>query len=510
MRIAAIEQRPTITGSGRGVNLIPVLVLWGALAIISAGILWQMSGIGESIRNFYLLPWAFLTGLVVLAPSFYLYWVGKFDPFHPLVFAAWSYIFPAFVFGAVIIAFDWVDWFFMSFIDDPRYNLPLTLLYISIGFAGLAIGYFLPIGRLGAEKISKILPKWNWRPDQVWIPGIILVVIGFGINIYSLIQGLLGFQRNIDIGAFDGVLSFLVIVLTAGTVLLWLGIFTAEHKSGLYYLALFVLLATIPLKMALLGNRSSLVASLIPIAFAFVYSGRRIRWQSATVFGVLGMFALFFGIAYGTTFRNIKGSEARISAGDYAGQVVATVDHLLDEDPTTVFADSAQALAYRVENLSSVANVVSNYEKLAPYEASYGLEDNILNDFYTTFIPRFLWADKPSTSDPRAYSDLYFNFNENSFAISPFGDLLRNFGPVGIPLGMLILGVYLRLIYSTFVDTASPALWKMVFFFSMLTVISYEGFYATMFPFIVRTFFILVIIMWLVNFVISGVRNNNK
>ncbi|CAN5706063.1 hypothetical protein BH24ACI3_BH24ACI3_06100 [soil metagenome] len=507
MRSAAIEYRPAVTAGGRGVSLGPILALWCVLAILGLGILWYNSGIGDSIRSFYILPWAFLTGLVVLAPSFYLYRIGKFDPFHPLVFAAWSYIFPAFVFGSVIIAFDWVDWFFMSFIDDPRYNLPLTLFYISIGFMGLTAGYFLPIGRWGAESITKFVPKWNWRPDQIWIPGIILVLLGFAINILGLIQGLLGFQRNIDIGAFDGLLSFLFIILTAGTVLLWLGIFAAKEKTGMYYVVLLVLLATIPLKMALLGNRSSLILSLIPIAFAFNYSGRKIRLQTASVFGLLAVIALFFGVAYGTTFRNIKGSEARMNAGDYFGQVVATVDYLLDEDPTVVFGDSAQALAYLIENLSSVAIVVSNYEKLAPYEASYGLENNITNDLYTTFIPRFVWADKPQTSDARAYSDLYFNFSENSFAISPFADLLRNFGPIGVPLGMALLGIYLRLMYSTLIDTPTPALWKMVFYFSMLTVISYEAFYATLFPFVVRTIFVLGISMLLVNVVVSMGRS---
>ena len=76
------------------------------------------------------------------------------------------------------------------------------------------------------------------------------------------------------------------------------------------------------------------------------------------------------------------------------------------------------------------------------------LKNNIINDLLTSLIPRFVWADKPNTSDPRAYSDLYFDYGENSFAITPFGDLLRNFGVIGIPLGMLIIGIYLRIIYS--------------------------------------------------------------
>jgi hypothetical protein len=258
--------------------------------------------------------------------------------------------------------------------------------------------------------------------------------------------------------------------------------------------------------MALLGSRSSLILSLVPVAFAYVYSGRKIRWRTTAAFGVLGVIALFIGVAYGTSFRNIKGSEARVNAGDYFGQVVATVDYLLEEDPAVIAGNTAHALAHRVENLSSVAIVVSNYEKLAPYEASYGLENNILNDLSTSFIPRFVWADKPPTSDPRAYSDLYFDFGDNSFAISPFGDLLRNFGPVGIPIGMMFLGIYLRIIYSGLIETPTPAVWKKVAYFLLLTVVSYEAFYATLFPSIIRTVFILVFALLSVHFLVPKVR----
>ena len=143
-----------------------------------------------------------------------------------------------------------------------------------------------------------------------------------------------------------------------------------------------------------------------------------------------------------------------MEAGDYAGQISATIDYITNEDPVILVQNSAQALADRIENLSSVAVVVANYERLAPYEASYGLENNIVNDTLTSFVPRFLWNEKPPTSDARTYSALYFSFGDNSFAISPFADLCRNFGPIGVPLGMLVLGIYLRLIYALLIETA--------------------------------------------------------
>jgi oligosaccharide repeat unit polymerase len=159
-----------------------------------------------------------------------------------------------------------------------------------------------------------------------------------------------------------------------------------------------------------------------------------------------------------------------------------------------------KALAERVENLSSLAVVVSNYEKLAPYEAAYGLENNIMNDLLYGFIPRFLYPDKPEASNPRVYSDLYFNYGENSFTVTPFGDLLRNFGPLGIPLGMFVLGIYFRIVYSSLVETRYPTMWKKMIYYPLLTVVSYESFYATIFPSVIRVIFVTFLAVLLVQF----------
>jgi hypothetical protein len=488
----------------RGNFLIPILILWGLVAVLGFVYLWFENGLGSSIRSFYVLPWALLAGIVVLSPTAYFLYKRQFDPFHPLVFAAWTYVFPAFVFGGVIISFDWVKPYFMTFIEDPEYNLPLTLVYVAAGFLGLIVGYALPFGKYIADKLEPRLPKWQWAPENVWIAGILLLLAGIGFNVLGFIQGIMGFQRVTEIGIFDGLLFFLVTLLSEGSMLLWLAIFGVKKKTGIYYIVLTVLILFLPLRMAFLGSRSSLLISMFPIAMAFQYSGRKLKWQTSAIFGVLLVLAVCIGVIYGTTFRNLKGSEARMNAGDYFGQVTATLDYIADEDPIVLVQNNAQSLADRVENLSSLAVVVANYEKLAPYEASYGLENNIMNDALTSFVPRFVWQDKPPTSDARAYSDLYFNYGENSFAISPFGDLLRNFGPIGVPLGMLLLGIYLRLIYALLVDTPNPAMWKKVAYFPLLTLVSYEAFYATIFPSIIRTVFVLAISLIIVNLIVRS------
>ena len=492
----------------RKMNLLfPIVVLWGAIAVLLGGWLLFVEDFQNLYRDYYLLPWAFVAGIVILAPSAYLFYKKKFDLFHPLVYAAWSYIFPAFVIGAIFLSLGWSNPYFLLFIEDPEYNLPLSLIYISVGFLGMTVGYFLPIGRVIAEKIDKGLPKWEWNISRVWLPGISLLLAGIGINILGFVQGVLGFQRATEVNIFDGLLIFLVVLFGEGTILLWLAIFQTKNKTGIYYIVLAFLLLLIPLRMAFLGSRGSLLLGVIPIMMAFQYSGRKLKRLHAVGFGFALIAALFIGIIYGTTFRNIKGSESRTNAGDYVGQVFATIDYLSTHDLNQILYQNGLALAERVDNLSSLGVVVANYEKLAQYEAGYGLENNIINDLYTSFIPRFVWADKPQTSDPRAYSDLYFNFGENSFAITPFGDLLRNFGPIGVPLGMLILGIYLRVIYSSLIDTPNPAIWKKVAYFPLISLVSYEAFYATIFPSIVRTVFILAISLIFVNLMLKRKGN---
>lgn len=486
--------------------LVPIIFLWGTIAILLGGWLLFVEDFQNLYREYYLLPWAFVTGIIILSPSAYLLYKKKFDLFHPLVFAAWSYLFPAFVIGSVFLSLGWSNPYYLLYIEDPEYNLPLSLIFISVGVIGMTVGYFLPIGRIIAEKLDRGFPRWDWNIEKVWLPGILLVIAGIGINILGFFQGLLGFQRATEVNIFDGLLFFLVILFNEGTILLWLAIFQAKKKTGIYYIVLAFLILLVPIRMVFLGSRGSLLIAIIPIMMAFQYSGRKVKRLHAVGFGFALIAALFIGIIYGTTFRNIKGSESRANAGDYIGQIFTTVDYLATNDVSIVLYQNGLALAERVDTLSSLGVVVANYEKLAPYESGYGLENNIINDLYTSFIPRFLWVDKPPTSDPRAYSSLYFNYGDNSFAITPFGDLLRNFGPFGVPLGMLIIGIYLRVIYSSLIDTAQPAIWKKVAYFPLLSLVSFEAFYATLFPSLVRTLFILAISLFLTNLLLRNKR----
>jgi hypothetical protein len=270
-----------------------------------------------------------------------------------------------------------------------------------------------------------------------------------------------------------------------------------------------ILIGTSLTKSAFQGNRGSLVQLLIMITFAFVFSGRKLTTRHYIIGSVLVVFALVGGMIYGTTFRSVKQTQEQIGMEEYAGMVGTAFDKLADQDIGTTLVDGMGALAERLDSVSAVAVVVSNYEALAPYEEVWGINDNIYVDTVTFFVPRVIWPDKPVSIEPRKYADLYFNFSENSFTMTPMADLLRNFGPIGVPLGMILLGFLIRLIYAALVEDQDFSYWRSTLFYMLLTSISYEGTYGLILPLLVKiglTAILGIIIVRLAYGVVSTIK----
>lgn len=468
--------------------LIAVLLLGGVFLLLSLD-----DEFLKVFKQFYLLPWIFLVAAVITSPSFYLIYKKQFNPFHPLVFPAWSYFFPAFVVGGLILATGLSQPFFLSFVEDERYNLPLTLVYVAVGYGGLIIGFGLPTGRKIGEKLKVRLPVWNWGSGQIIIPGFLLMAIGLFNVLIGFIYGILGYQKQDSIGAYDGLLSILTLFWIEASFLLWLSIFRARELNFTHHISIAVLLFVSLTNSAFQGNRGGLLGLSILIGFAFVYSGREVKFKQKAIGGVILTAAVLAGMIYGTTFRVVKQNESKVEIETYVEYILNTFDKVAEQDLVETLEVGVMSLAERLESVSSLAVTVANYEKLQPYEESYGLDNNIWNDTVTFIIPRFIWQDKPVASDPRKYGDLYFNYSENSFTITPIGDLLRNFGPLGVPLGMIILGFIIRISYAALIEKQPFSIWRITFFYMLLTSISYEGFYSTIFPYMFKVGVISVI-----------------
>lgn len=450
------------------------------IGVPASAILWLASdeSFWRGSANMYMLPWIIATGLVILSPTAYLLYYQKFDVFHPLVHAAWAYWFPAFIVGGLVIASGFLYPSQMLLIADPEIDFKWTYIYITLGFLGMIAGFSLPFGKRWGATVSRKLPAWDWQPRQVLLPAVVFLGVGLFFYVSAFLSGVVGFS-TIDVADAFATLNYMLSLLSleAGF-LVAMYVFKAKKITPQHLLAFSVIGIIIVSRLSLGGNRGTLLMIVFMVAMAFVYSGRKLKVMHGAIFGTIGVLAILGGMIYGTTFRNVKGVEERTGLDQQLQTVEQTVDMITTQDTGKVLNDAFYNLSERIDGVSSVAVVVSNYERLKPFEAAHGIENNIFVELWTMFIPRFVWANKPLIYDARAYSDLYFNFNGNSYAMTPISDLLRNFGPFGVPLGMLVIGFFLRFVYAVLIEDQTVTIGRATAYYMFVTSLNYEGYYT--------------------------------
>ncbi len=504
-----IRTQPNILQNRDTAFIFPLAIIAVVLLVGVWSLIYLTDDTANPFSDMYLMPWVLLLGIVIAAPNLYLIYKGKFHLFHPLVFAAWSYFIPGFFIGGLLLASNLSEPYYLAFVDDERYNLPLTLFYIALGYGSLSIGFFLPFTRRAGDYVSRKLPNWNWSAEKLLIPGLVLLTIGLANTIIAFGLGILGYQKGDEFGQYDGLIFLLTLLWIQGSFILWMSIFKTKRLNFPHYLIIGLLLATSLAKAVFQGNRGSLTTIFFMVACAFVFSVERIKLKHVITGGVLLLVAVIAGMIYGTTFRAVKQTEGRVGIEQYTDNIFVTFDKLSGQDLTQNLGGGLAALSERLESVSAFAVVVSNYEKLEPYEASYGIKDNIWNDSLYFFIPRPLWKDKPVGSSPRDFSALYFNFGDNSFVITPMGDLLRNFGPSGIFFGMVILGFVLGLLYNGLILSDPGSVWRTTLYYILLTAVTYEGFYGTIMPNMLRYAFIAMVGIIFINFLHGKKKQSN-
>src|SRR6266404_1408598 len=173
-------------------KLMSGVVLMGAATIAGLFFFTATSDVVDSYPYLFLLPWLVGLAIVLAIPLAILYYQGKFNFYNPIVFATLSYFFPAFVLGGISLASGLSNPYFLSFIQDPKYNLPLTVALTALGFSGLFLGYSLPIGKKIGAVIERRLPKYDYRPPSFLLPAGALLFLGIFNTLAAFGFGLLG------------------------------------------------------------------------------------------------------------------------------------------------------------------------------------------------------------------------------------------------------------------------------------------------------------------------------
>ena len=471
----------------------PALVMMLIAGLAGFTWLFLSSAAGDQYPYFYLMPWVLGLAIVEAIPIVILYYQGKLSLVNPLVFGTLTYLFPAFVLGGLMVTFGWSVPYYLPYVQEPQTNFPYTVVLVGLGYAGLAMGYFFPLAYKFGRYVSKFMPEGNTDPATAFLPGFLLLGVGMINTIFGLIIGFIGYQLVEESSSYDGLLYLTTLFWIQATFFLFYGVFKLGKVDLRSVLVVAIVGSTALARALFAGNRGGLITMAMPIVLAYVLAGKTFKFKQMMISGIIGFLCLIAGMIYGSTFREMKGSETNMDMGRYAENIGHTFARVGSNDNIALLEYGFMSLAERIDSVTPVAVVVSTYEQMEPYEAGYGLDDNIWKDTISFLIPRIIWNDKPLASEPRQYAALYFDYADNSFTITPFGDLLRNFGVFGVWGGMFILGCVLRIIYRALIEEQETKLWKATLYFMLITTISYESFYGAIFPMMVKVFIISVL-----------------
>lgn len=305
-----------------------------------------------------------------------------------------------------------------------------ALLYSFLGLACLYLGYYLLGDRLLRRWPRPIRLEWTGVDGPV--AGAVFGAIGLVVYLSDTVEALPVSIRQITslIGGL-GILGAVILLVS------W--------KRGELSLpgVLFLWGVLIPIRLIAgfaTGLNFQAAEMLLALGFAAAALSRRVPWKIATVVLVLLVMLEPAKVEFREQNRLLRDPGTTTVAAeryvDAAIQVWAR-DDILDE--TTDVAASRFGVGF------VLAQVIEATPERVPYWGGETYETLI-----TKFIPRFLLPTKPTEEIGQTFGHRY-GFLERvdevtSFNLPQMIEFYANFGPVGLLLGMTLLGLLFRTI----------------------------------------------------------------
>ena len=403
----------------------------------------------------------------------------------------------------------------LALTDDPTSFLRSALAYMAVGWTAVLVGYYIPLG--GSINKRLRLPGWLVGECRVTlIPVAVVFVLGVVFNLIVFRAGAFGSSLSEMTGDLY-VVSFLRPLSKVMSMAFFLFIFGAARyrgKGGWRAAAIGSGIIVIGFT-SISGSRAALFSTMILATMAYFY-GRygRIGVRRLVPFLLVSLMALIVGMLVITQFRNVRTQ----TYGDLPVSVEETISLMgsaVQYSGGLLFSEQASfvgtALLDRFIGIDTLGVTLARASSLKPAEKAAGINNNIVNELVLGFIPRTIWPDKPVVGEfGLAFTRIYLDSPyRSSNGPTMFGDLFRNFGFLGVPLGMFLVGLYLRILYGSLIQRGILSAFAPLFYVSLYGAFNWEATYT---PFItdgLRTLFALLMVTGLV-FGLGGVRPGRK
>jgi hypothetical protein len=463
--------------------------------LVAPLLLWSLS---DSNINKTILVCAMVLYLVVMMSVMLMLSHGTRSLLNPMLFAACTYFVPAAI-GAVNLAFSMPIPLYSRLLPEYEHSIIIAIAFQILGYVSLFIGFSL-CKTTFATKIAHHLPEWKWTYSAVTFPALIILALGDTCRLIAFNLGSVGFANEVSV--FGSTFYFLSGLGTFGAIMTSSQIFAARKvsfRNVLLSLTIFVHCIFIILTS---GGKGGPISLVLMILLAYYVSGHLLGIRGVCLLGIIAIFAILGGVAYGMGFRQHMGEERKASISEYYEMAESTINDMSRIDVKDTLKTAVDLFLFRVDATTSLAIVIDRRDELKGAEDDYGLSNNIVNDLLSSLIPRAIWNSKPNVADAREMSYLYFNATDTSYAFSFIGDLYRNGGMIAVIVGMGFLGAALRLGYQIMV-VASNSIWSKCTYCVLIIAVNYEGLYSGITPILIRSGLVCVMACLFIEYMIK-------
>jgi hypothetical protein len=205
------------------------------------------------------------------------------------------------------------------------------------------------------------------------------------------------------------------------------------------------------------GSKKLFLAPLIMIALTHAMVTRRLR-VSWLVGGLAAIVVLYPVAQFNREVVQRGFSMNAVQVLRDPGRAVGLLSAFLTAfHPWEYIEVGVAATMKRLDALAITNVIVANTPEPVPYQGGW-----TIGLIFVSYVPRVLWPDKPKTTFGQWVTDVYGAGPDIKSSTGPswIGELYFNFGPLGVVVGMLIIGTYFRILHESLLSgpATTPAL----------------------------------------------------
>lgn len=312
------------------------------------------------------------------------------------------------------------------------------------------VGYFYPLSGLLARAVPQ--QRVDWSHSSALTVALVLIPAGWVVMVggqFGLIPSRLGS------GAIGS------IAITAYLAFGLLAVLLVKYRSRPAWMLMMVLIVPTMLFGFLTGSKRAFLSPVMATALGYFVATRRVqaRW---IVFGLVALVLLYPLASFYRSFVLLGHSIGLADVITNPGRILTLMSAFLGNvDWQEYLETGVSASSSRLDALGILTVIIRDTPDRVPFQGGW-----TIGYVFISFIPRLIWPGKPPIGIGQWVTDNYVS--EGGLIASQtgctwIGEFYMNFGMMGVVVGMLVIGMYFRLLHETLIRSMTvPAMFATI------------------------------------------------